>query len=105
MAHISPWQYSVTTSGTTANSNLITNYSGTFTVTPEYYAPTYARKSLSWQGSDMDVIDALFALKPKLKKKYKGVRDSFRKDLIAAAEHRKALDATIKLDDLLSFED
>lgn len=59
---------------------------------------------LKEKGSDVDVIDALFTLKPRLKKKYKGNREAFRKDLLAAAEHKREIDAVLKLDDLLGIE-
>ena len=45
-----------------------------------------------------DVIaEALFTLKPKLKKKYKGDKAKFLEDLMWAAQHRKEEDAVEKI--------
>lgn len=119
MATLNGW---TTSDGVASNSNKVTLSvpagetvngqtfiaSGTYTIEPTYFAgPAYARQSLSWgakKEDDVDVIDALFALKPRLKKKYKGDREAFRKDLIDAAEFKRQARAIDKLDDLLEIE-
>lgn len=98
--------------GTTINGQTFAT-AGTYTVTPTFYyttgsTPSYARANLSWGGNvssaDDSLIEALFTLKPRLRKKYKGDTEKFRTDLLDAAQQRKEEDATRKLSDLLGIE-
>lgn len=88
--------------GTTINGNTFAA-GGTYDVTATYTldSPAYERKTLTWEGSlgteEGKVIEALFALKPKLKKRFKGDKAEFKKALLAAAEEKYALDALDKL--------
>jgi hypothetical protein len=68
------------------------------------YGTWCAMPAVPEEENNMDVIDALFVLKPKLRKKYGGNREAFRKDLLAAAEHATAVRALDKLDGLLEIE-
>lgn len=100
--------YGVTTNynpNTAINTNYITTTGTTTagaTVTPTF----------SWEGNKMantptafEIAEALFVLKPKLRKKYKNCADALLNDIIAAADGKNSWNAAQKLGSVLGLED
>lgn len=65
--------------------------------------------ALSWGNvgtvADSKVAQALFTLKPAIKKKYKGDTAKFISDLLDAADRKRKVDAFDRIDRLLDIEE
>lgn len=95
--------------GATGGYVYVPEVSTTVTTASNAITSSYYSSALSWGNvgtvADSKVAQALFTLKPAIKKKYKGDTAKFISDLLDAADRKRKVDAFDRIDRLLDIEE